>query len=256
MRADAATDERGAEQHERGRAVAGEQQQRHEPGRRGEQTRKQDAGRPEPRDEPSAHRREKAEPEAVRRDLEPRGQRRAILDVLHVLRQDEQHAERRDVGSEDRKSAGRDAPTCEHAHVEQRVAPAQLGGHERHAGRYSHDRSDNHNRARPSGVDALDEREHDAAQRQRGERHAGQVERRHARAARLGQPAQPEEGREQHEGDVDEKDPAPARDVDEHTAHDRSEGQPEPRDRRPDPRRLGPQLRREEHEPAATAPEA
>ena len=246
-RADAATDERGAEQHERGRPVGGEEQQRHEAGSRGDQTRKQDAGRPEPRDEPPTHRGEEAEPQAERGDLETRDERRAVLDVLHVLRDDEQHAERRDVRGEDHQSAGRDAPACEYAHVEQRVATAELSGQERDAGGDARDRSDEHRRARPSGVDAFDEREHDAAQRQRREGRARDVERRHPWAARLRQPAQPERNREQHERDVDEEDPAPARHVDEQTAHDGSERKPEPSDRGPDTRRLRPQLRREEH---------
>ena len=57
----------------------------------------------------------------------------------------------------------------------------------------------------------------------------------------------PSAGGQQHEGDVDEKHPAPARRVDEHAADNRPQGEPNAPDRRPDTRRLRPQLRREQH---------
>ena len=62
-----------------------------------------------------------------------------------------------------------------------------------------------------------------------------------------GSQRRPSRSGQQHEGDVDEKHPAPARHVDEHTADNRSQGEPEAPDRRPDPHRLRPQLGWEQH---------
>ena len=66
--ADAAADDRRADQHERGRAVTGEQQQRHEAAGRGEQAREEDGARPVAGHEPPAHRSGHAEHQAERRD--------------------------------------------------------------------------------------------------------------------------------------------------------------------------------------------
>ena len=186
----------------------------------------------------------------------PDGERRAVLDVLHVLGKQEQHPERCDVGGEDGERARCHARSYKHAHVEQRVGAAELDGEERERRQRPHRRGAEHGRARPSGVDTLDEREHDPGQSHGGERRAGEVERRRAGPARLGQPAQPERSGQQHEGDVDEKHPAPARHVDEHAADDRVPGRarpPRPPTRSPPPSaaaQAGTALQ------AATAPEA
>jgi hypothetical protein len=55
-----------------------------EPGRRGERPRQQDHARPVSRHEPPAHRRGRTEPDAERGKLGARGERRVVLDALHV----------------------------------------------------------------------------------------------------------------------------------------------------------------------------
>ena len=197
--------------------------------------------------QPPAHHRGRAEHQTERRDHGARQERRTVVDVLHPLRQHEQHPERRDVAVEDRQRARRDPRSCEHAHVEQRVGSVELDCEERRDGGHSHHRGPEHRRARPSGVDTLDEGEHDPRQPHAGERRAGKVERGRPRPARLRQPAQSERSGDEHERDVDQEDPLPARHVDEHAAHDGSQCQRDPGDRRPDPQRLGPKLRREQH---------
>jgi hypothetical protein len=175
------------------------------------------------------------------------GERRGALDVHQVLRQQEQHPQDGDVGAQDRQPAGCHRRASEHAHVEQRLAAAQLHGHERDAGAEAERGRGEHLGAGPARVDALDQREHDTAERQRGQRHPGEVQRRRPGPARLGQPAQSQRRGHQHERHVHQEHPLPPGHVDERAADHRAERETDPRHGGPDPQRPGPQLGREDH---------
>ena len=143
------------------------------------------------------------------------------------------------------------ARACRHhgpgqrAHVEERLAPAQLGSDEAHAGAHADHARGDHAGAAPAGVGALDQREHDAAERQDREHDPDQVDRRSAGPRRLGQHRPARRHDQDRDGHVHQEHRLPADLLHEHAAQHRPQHQPYARDRRPHAERLRALLGRE-----------
>ena len=137
--------------------------------------------------------------------------------------------------------------TGEYPYVEERVAPPELHAYERGAGDHSDHPAGDHRGVSPAGVGPLDEREHDAYQREDRERDPQQVEGRGASAFRLRQNLDPSRHDDERHRHVYEEHRLPTNLVHEHAAEHGTDHEPGPGRRCPHAERLRPLLRREHH---------
>ena len=168
--------------------------------------------------------------------------RRCVGDHLQIQRGEEEDGERPEVrGERDEVRPGERRP-AEQREIEHRRLDPMLGHHERDTGNAAQDEERNDPIRGVAGLLALDHGKGQTGQEGGPEEEPEHVDTPALAVRTLGHGDRRHHERDHAEAEVEPEDGSPAGESHQRTADHRPEGESEPRDRGPDPKRIGPRL--------------